>query len=340
MTLGYIEMLKDMGVEVGEERDWPIEWICFRPHPCHHEPGVALYRECLQRQESLSPVVLCSECYTVLDGWHRVAAYWREGRRHVRVVFADMHIANSKETCRVANVDWIKTLKPWTDLDCVSGSYHAVDWTKKSFRQLSTELGTFCKPAAVMRTWERTRSVCFLGNVARKKILDVGTRESLVPHWLAMYRADVTAFDRDISAVQQSDAVKIVQGDARQTGFESNTFDHILCTAVLKSIPDDGDIYAVEELVRVLKPWGLLSITVDFAQEYEELPSKATGARLYDKQALYDRLIDPSGCLLLGPVDYDRSDWEDWPIKSQSPKAFNMGCNVQVAHILLQKRGE
>lgn len=340
MTLGYAKMLADMGVEVGPPREWPIEWIDFRPHPCPHWPGVELYRKRLRKELDIEPVVLCRECFSILDGWHRVAACWLEGRRSVPIQLADRHLAGAEECCRVGNVNWIQTLRPWADLSCVSGSYHESDWSVLAFVRVRDSLRALGGGGAPkMREWERVRSICFLGNVARKKILDVGTRDSLVPHWLAKRRAEAHAVDLNVSTIEDDGSIEIHQGDIRNLSaeFSDETFDHVLCVAVLKSIPGQGDSRAVTEMIRILKPRGLLAISVDYGQKYLECPSEATGVRLYNKQALYDRIIHPSRCELQGPVNFDRSDWRAWPIRHQSPKAFKAGVNVQTAFVLLRK---
>lgn len=340
MTLGYAKMLTDMGVTVYPPRVWPIEWIDFRPHPCPHWPGVDLYRNRIDKGLDIEPVVLCRKCYAILDGWHRVAAYWLEGQRYVLVQLADRHIAGAGEHCLVANLDWIRTLGPWADLDCVSCVYLESDWGVPAFEAVRDRLVDFGNKGPKMRLWEQTRAVCFLGNVAGKRILDIGTRSSLVPHWLASQRAEVACLDVRVEPIKDDGTVTICRGtviNLPAVGFEDDSFDHILCTAVLKGIDRIYDRRAVHEMVRVLKPNGLLAISVDFGQKYLEFPSEVSSLRVYDKDALYDRIIEPSKCELQGPVDFDRSDWDVWPVKFQSPKAFKAGVNIQAAFILLRK---
>lgn len=339
MTLGYAIMLQDMGVVVGLRREWPIEWIDFRPHPCPHWPGVQLYRDRIIKKLDIEPIVLCRECFSILDGWHRVAAYWLEGQRTVPVQLVDRHIAGAREWCLVSNLDWIHKLRPWADLDCVSGSYHARDLNVPSFAGIHDDLVAFGNRGPKMRLWERARSVCFLGNVRNKVGLDIGTRDSLVPHWLAAQGASMHVVSLDTTQIVDDGTVEIHEGDARNLpiGFDDDFLDFILCVAVLKSIPGWGDRRAVIELVRALKPGGLLAISVDFGQEYEECPGEITRVRTYNEEALYTRLILPSKCELVGPVDFRRSDWSAWPIRNQSPRAFEAGLNIQVAFILLRK---
>ncbi len=51
-----------------------------------------------------------------------------------------------------------------------------------------------------------------------------------------------------------------VRGDARRIPFAGATFDRVIASEVLEHIPDDGA--AIAELARVLKPGGVLAVTV------------------------------------------------------------------------------
>ena len=128
MTTGYADMLRKQGVHVSTPRTIPIEFIAFRLHPCPHWPGVARYRSRIRNGDPIDPVVLCKTCMVILDGWHRVAAYWLEQQATVPVALADRHWMNGKECCRVDLTHWIETLRPWEDLDCISGAYLAADY--------------------------------------------------------------------------------------------------------------------------------------------------------------------------------------------------------------------
>jgi len=154
---------------------------------------------------------------------------------------------------------------------------------------------------------------------------------------MAKRGAKVTAVDLSTEQIIPHEGVTIQVANAVDLPFESNSFDNVVCTACIKHIPNDT--LAVSEMLRVLKPHRLLALSFDFGQEYEELPGKTTGRRIYDKQSVFERLVDPleSVATICGPVDFDRNDWNDWPIKVQSPQAFAKGVNVQVGFVLLRK---
>ncbi len=75
------------------------------------------------------------------------------------------------------------------------------------------------------------------------------------------YMLDLTAKERPIAA-----AVHIVQGDGERLPFPGAAFDQVICTETLEHVADDRAI--VCELLRVLKPGGVLAISVP--DEYSE----------------------------------------------------------------------
>jgi len=322
-------------IEVSPPTLWPIEWITFRCHPCTDWTGVARYAsgELLE-----APIVVCRSCFVVLDGWHRLAMHWLQGDRYIEVCFTDTHLNNAPDACHVENMNWIKTLRPWTELDCVSGSYLKRDFLSRPFAATTFALrhaGDDKMPE--MRLWEHARAATFLGVVQGRKILDVGTRESILPAFFAERGAQVTAVDMNTDKIAPCIGVTIQQADARNLPYADNTFDLVTSTACIKLIDDDTQ--AVREMFRVLKPHGRLALTFDFGQEYAEFPSEATGRRIYDEASIYTRLVTPLGkeAHLCGPVDFDRNDWDDWPIAIQAPSVYAKGVNVQVAFVLLRK---
>jgi len=336
-TINVLEVEYDgTTVEATGPRMWPIEWINFRCHPCTDWSGVEKYHTGALKA---APILVCRRCLVVLDGWHRLANWWREGRRYVPVYFTDTHLGGAKDECHVNQVNWISRLTPWAELECISGSYRQTDFQTASFGEMARKLQEFGDaPVPMMRLWEHVRATLFLGVVQGREILDVGTRESRLPQCLVKMGAKVTAVDLSTHSVVEYPGVTILQADATDLPFEDDKFDAVLSTACIKHIVNDT--LAVSEMLRVLKPHRVLTVTVDFGQKFEEYPSKSTGRRIYDKQAIYSRLIEPFEGIaeLCEPADFDRCDWDDWPIKKQAPTVFARGVNVQMASITLRKR--
>jgi SAM-dependent methyltransferase len=102
--------------------------------------------------------------------------------------------------------------------------------------------------------------------------------------------------------------------DARQLTYADATFDRIFSISVLEHIPDEGDSQAMREIARVLKPGGVVTLTVPFASdglrdEYLDGPvyERQEGGRTfyqrhYDLDAVHHRLVASSGLRLTSSV--------------------------------------
>jgi len=318
-------------IEVSEPVLWPVERINFRMHPCTDFSGVEKYKN---GELEWKPIIVCRRCFVVLDGWHRLAAAWQMGKRYIEVQFTDFHLNGASGRCYCDQVNWIDTLRPWVDMDCVSGSYHRKDFKVVCFANCVNQLRRAGPPMPICRDWEQAKAILSLGVVQNRKILDVGSRESIVPAYLADKGAEVTAIDLNTDMIKPHKGVTIMEADARELPFEDNYFDHVVSTACIKHIPEDTK--AVTEMVRVVKPHGLVALSFDFGQEYAEFPSEATGRRIYDADSVYARLHVPHA-VIQEPADFGRCDWADWPVESQAPSVYAKGVNVQVAFLLLRK---
>jgi SAM-dependent methyltransferase len=124
---------------------------------------------------------------------------------------------------------------------------------------------------------------------ARVVALDAGTDEVMkVRDTLgAMFEAGEISDPRGTGAVQ---------GDALRLPFPDGVFDRVIAAEVLEHIPDDTD--AMRELVRVLRPGGLMAVTVPrfgpelvnwaLSDEYHNVPGGHV--RIYRRSELVGRL--------------------------------------------------
>jgi SAM-dependent methyltransferase len=124
---------------------------------------------------------------------------------------------------------------------------------------------------------------------ARVVALDAGTDEVMkVRDTLgAMFEAGEISDPRGTGAVQ---------GDALRLPFPDGVFDRVIAAEVLEHIPDDTD--AMRELVRVLRPGGLMAVTVPrfgpelvnwaLSDEYHNIPGGHV--RIYRRSELVGRL--------------------------------------------------
>ncbi len=99
--------------------------------------------------------------------------------------------------------------------------------------------------------------------------------------------------------------------DGKALPFPDSTFDKIYSVSVVEHIPGDGDEKAVKELARILKPGGILVLTVPFSNSHREFyidknvygekrkdEGKVFFARYYDEDSLKRRVIDASNLQL------------------------------------------
>lgn len=334
MTNGFVEGLREQGIYVSEPRWWPINWINFRMHPCPNW-GFVEHGKPLD-----APIVLCRHCYVVLDGWHRLAKAWRSGQEEVLVQFADQHWMD-EGVCRVDQTNFVDSLSARRDMGLVSTCYHKSDWDVPVFNAMARKLITYGDDAPLLRIWEHVRAVMFLGSVARKRILDVGSRESIIPQYLAAMGAEVTAIDVKPDLVTRRKGIKVLEASVlNPLPFPDRHFDFVLCTAMIKSLDEDQVTQAMQNMARVTKQY--LCITTDFANQYFPNPSPVTTRALYDAKQLQARVLKPSGLTVVGPTDFERADWNDWPIQQHAvpvyEKGLAMGVNVQVVFAMLSAR--
>jgi ubiquinone/menaquinone biosynthesis C-methylase UbiE len=108
--------------------------------------------------------------------------------------------------------------------------------------------------------------------------------------------------------------------DAAHLGYPDNFFDRIICLSSIEHFFDDTA--AMKEMARTLKPGGIVAVTTCFGLEYSQddvLPGTYKDAhRVYSKDALFARLIDPTG-LKIGAYDFelDESTWKAHELPGQ-----------------------
>ncbi|KKS03406.1 MAG: Methyltransferase type 11 [candidate division WWE3 bacterium GW2011_GWE2_42_25] len=101
-----------------------------------------------------------------------------------------------------------------------------------------------------------------------ENILDMGCGEGFYSMVFDnLYDCKITAVDYDPEILSLAHKwldgrknVSLEQGDITKLRFPDNYFDKIVCTEVLEHI--DDDVTAIKELYRVLKPGGIIAITV------------------------------------------------------------------------------
>ena len=129
-------------------------------------------------------------------------------------------------------------------------------------------------------------------------------------HELHEVRATYAAM-AEVGEIEETSAAFTSAGDATRLPFQDNTFDRIIASEVLEHIHNDED--ALDELFRVLKPDGILAITVPsylpekicwgLSDEYHAPIEVGGHVRIYKKRELETK-ISAAG---LVPIDFHRA---------------------------------
>lgn len=145
-------------------------------------------------------------------------------------------------------------------------------------------------------------------------VLDAGCGVSTLPLYLAQSGATVVALDVDVRwltmlrrAARFHDLPVVpLMGDMVGLGFPDATFDRVYCISVLEHLPVEQQPTAVREMARVLRPGGVLYLTVD----YDEHERRSESDVVYDRLAVQRHAIAPSGLVIEGSTRWGVDDWE------------------------------
>ncbi|MEQ8726859.1 MAG: class I SAM-dependent methyltransferase [Sandaracinaceae bacterium] len=170
---------------------------------------------------------------------------------------------------------------------------------------------SFVYPSKVWEyPWALTRHAAPEGEL----VLDAGCGVSALPIRLASLGATVVAIDNDLrwltmlarAAEFHRAAVVPVEMDMTALKFPDATFDRVYCISVLEHIDPDAQPAVAREMNRVLKPGGILYLTVD----YDEVERRSEDDVVYDRLALQRNAIAPSGLEIEGTTLYTSDDWD------------------------------
>jgi len=128
------------------------------------------------------------------------------------------------------------------------------------------------------------------------RILDVGSTASNMLYKFLPKEVEINSIDLNDKHIE-SDSVKFSVGDIRKTNYEDNYFDVISCISTLEHIgvsgrygsdeDSTGDLKAVREMGRILKPGGVMLITVPYGVK-DVLPIN----KLYNKERINELFKD------------------------------------------------
>lgn len=159
-----------------------------------------------------------------------------------------------------------------------------------------------------------------------KLVCDLGARDGIFGAWLTKFVDKIhvsdyfeewgkgTTYDlgqigywTDLwgKAAPNPERMVVETQDMTNLTYDDNMFDIVISTSVIEHIYNQkdwtGDMVAMKEMVRVCKPGGLILLSTDISKHEGKWVS---GTYYYSEKDLFERLIDYSGCELIGPYDF------------------------------------
>jgi SAM-dependent methyltransferase len=129
--------------------------------------------------------------------------------------------------------------------------------------------------------WERLEALAKLMDMQGNRVLDIGIHGDVWPGGHAYMFENATYETLDIDPNVLPTHVQ----DIRKTTFEDDTFDMVICYAVVEHILENrNDAY--KEILRILKPGGIAIIEAPSTLERESEPAKIV---------TYQELVDAFG---------------------------------------------
>lgn len=158
-------------------------------------------------------------------------------------------------------------------------------------------------------------------DIKNKTIAEIGGRDGILSGWLTQFADKVYVSDyffewdglgdfqywsdKWMSAAINKDKLVTETQDGTKLTYEDNMFDIVISTSVIEHMfPQNeyrGDMTCIRELARITKPGGYILLSTDMAEH----SGWQSGTYHYDKIDLFDRIINPSRCELVGEYDFD-----------------------------------
>ena len=192
-------------------------------------------------------------------------------------------------------------------------------------------------PSSYWRTMEFAYVYRQLRLPAGSRVLDVGSPKDLALILARRRGYAVTATDLLAEPVAIAERYAEAQGirgdgpgrvrperqDGRRLTYPDNHFDGAFAVSVLEHIPGDGDTEAMREMVRVVKPGGLIVVTTPYDTRYREdsVAGSFSGRpeesmiweRHYDAESVERRLLSVGDAKCI-----DRVLWGEGPLRGEA----------------------
>lgn len=172
------------------------------------------------------------------------------------------------------------------------------------------------------KLWEMCTIIVSSGLKKGHRVLDCGGASSILSFYLAQKGCTIDTVDidwRNQGIVHNANHVakamnwKMVNLKASMTELpykDEEIFDRIFSICVLEHLSKHDQIKAIREMVRVLKPDGIIGLTFDYG------PS-AYGEKYTDVNDINSHIVIPSNLKIMGNRDYQENAWfEEQPGKT------------------------
>jgi SAM-dependent methyltransferase len=159
-----------------------------------------------------------------------------------------------------------------------------------------------------------------------KRVCELGGRDGLFASWITREAAEVAVSDYfeewgkgtadDLGSflhwkgiwercAVNPDRLRSGVEDITRLSFPDNYFDVVISTSVIEHLHNQcewmGDMVGIREMARILKPGGYLLLSTDMTDRKSKWHS---GTFYYNETDLFDRVINPSRCRLIGDHDF------------------------------------
>lgn len=156
------------------------------------------------------------------------------------------------------------------------------------------------------RQWEYATALINSGVRNGTRVLDAGGCRSVFSIYLSrrgceVYSIDILpdkAMDSHRAADTFSLPLHASTQDISALAFPDNSFDFVFCVCVIEHIPPFRQPKAMVELARVLRPGGIAFVSFDYGPAAMDWP-------ILDAQDVFDRIVVPSGLVLVGDPTFD-----------------------------------
>jgi len=153
-----------------------------------------------------------------------------------------------------------------------------------------------------------------------KIVAELGARDSMFSPYITnmcqkVYTSDIFLGWGDLGDLEywtklwkgyaiDEDKIQAEYQDMTSLTYADNSMDVVVSFSAIEHIPNDGDITAAKEMGRICKPGGVVIIGTDMCREH----CWHHGGYFYDKESLFNRIIKPTGCSLVGDYDFGFDD--------------------------------